>query len=498
MLLGLDIGVSVVKAALFAVDGSSSFTASLAVPADHPAPGRAEKDAGELWRSCSRVIREVIDQSGGASVSAAGICACGNGCVLLDAGGKVLRPVIFSSDTRAVEISTRWQRGIWADKLFPKTRQRIYPGQTSVLLRWIRDHEPDVYSRIDRVMLVKDFIRWKLTGEFAGDFSDLGATGLFNLGTRSHDPEILAELGLSGIAHALPPARQSTSPGGTVTAEAAEATGLPQGLPVAVGCLDCEAALLGGAASDKGTLSVIAGSWSINQTRVAHPPDDPSLFLTTCGAEPNTFTVLEGSPTSALNFEWHTRNFHSDSPGAAGGDRYDRAVAEAMALPIEEEGPLYLPFLHGSPDDPTLRASFLHLSPEHGRADFTRAVLEGIVFGHAWHLAKLRRAGLAFDLVRLSGGASRNPSWVRLFADILGLPVAVGEAEEIGALGAAICAGVAVGRWPSAADAARTLCREKYRVEPDAAAHRIYTAKFHRYLAAVAMFPNTTPNPQPV
>lgn len=492
MLLGLDIGVSVVKAALFATDGSLSFTASRAMPADHPSPGHTEKDAEALWQACCGVIREVIDQSGGASIEAAGICACGNGCVLLDADDKVLGPIILSSDTRAAEISTRWQGGIWQEKLFPKIQQSLYPGQTAVLLRWVRDHQPEIYHRIARVMLVKDFIRWKLTGEFASDFSDLGATGLFNLRTRSYDPEILTALGLSEIAHALPPARQSVSAGGAITADAEKACALPQGLPVAVGSLDCEAALLGAAASELGTLSVIAGSWSINQTRVPNLLNDSSLFLTTCGAEPNTFTVLEGSPTSAVNFDWHARNFYDESSGDGGASRYDKAVAEAMALPIDEDGPLYLPFLFGAPQDPSLRASFLYLSPRHGRADFTRAVLEGIVFGHAWHIAKLRRAGLEFDLIRLSGGASRNAMWLQLFADILGMPIAVGEAEEIGALGAAMCAGIAIGRWPTAADAAQSLCREKSRITPDAAAHQRYRRKFQRYQAAVAALTHKT------
>jgi len=492
LLLGLDIGVSVVKAALFPIDGSASYTATLSMPPDHPEPGRARKDAEALWQGCCTVLRNVISQSGGALIEAVGICACGNGCVLLDADNQVLRQIIFSSDSRAEEIATRWQRDLWAEKLFPKTQQSLYPGQTAVLLSWVRDHQPEIYRRIARVLLVKDFIRWKLTGEFATDFSDLGATGLFNLRTRSYDPELLAAMGLSEIAHALPEPRLSTSSGGKVTEAAAASTGLRQGQPVAVGCLDCEAALLGGAASEKGTLSVIAGSWSINQTRVPSLLNDPAIFLTTCGAEAGTLTVLEGSPTSAVNFDWHVRNHVGETPNESLQCRYDRAVSEAMSLPMEQDGPLYLPFLYGAPHDPCHRASFLNLSARHGRAHLTRAVLEGIVFSHASHINKLQSAGLEFDLIRLSGGASRNPTWVQLFADILGLPVAVGEAEEIGALGAALCAGVAVGRWPSVAEGERVLCREKHRVTPEAATHQHYARKFLRYMAAVSALSNLT------
>jgi L-xylulokinase len=489
MLLGLDIGVSVVKASLFSEDGASC-VASLPHPVQSSLPDWMEKDAEVLWKACCTVIRDALAKLDSPQVDALGICACGNGCVLLDSDGQVLRPIIFSNDTRAADLARSATNAPQRARIFAKTRQALYPGQTAVLLQWIRDHEPSVYSRIHRILLVKDFIRWKLTGVPLSDFSDIGATGLMNLENKSYDSELLSDQGLQDIAWALPELRHGMEIGGYVTQVAAEATGLRAGLPVAVGCIDCEAALIGTNAASPGDLSVIAGSWSINQARVPGLPEDADIFLTTWGAEPGTYTTLEGSPTSAINFDWFVRTFQASGREVVAAD-YKTVIEEASALGPEENVPIFLPYLHGAPVSPSLRGAFLQIRPEHTKAHIARAALEGVVFGHLWHVEKLIKSGLHFERVRLAGGASRSPFWTQLFADILGLPVSVQSVTEVGALGAALCAGVAIKRWPDLGSAAAEMVQEQQCFKPDPERHRIYAAKYRVFKNTVETLSNT-------
>jgi L-xylulokinase len=283
----------------------------------------------------------------------------------------------------------------------------------------------------------KDFVRLRLTGEWATEPTDVGAAGDFARG----EP-------------ALAPLRASLACAGEVSPAAARITGLRAGTPVFTGCIDCEAAAIGSGVREPGVLSLVAGTWSINQGFVTATPSGAAaraLFLVNPSVEPGRWLVLEGSPTSASHFDWLAR---------AIGRRGDfaRLAAEAAAAP--RGGPIFVPGLFGA------GAAFADLHAADGRGALARAVMEGVCFAHRAHVEKLRAAGLRFSTARLTGGAARSRFWCQLFADVLRLPVEVPSGAEPGALGAALIAGVGAGLWPSLAAAQRATVKVAARFTP--------------------------------
>lgn len=489
-LLGIDLGISVIKATLFtSIDGET--TAARPSPASYPRLGWVEKDPEDIWRTVAEVVREVLASRPphSAPVAAVAVCACGNGLVVLDRDGRPLRPAIFSNDRRAATLAADWT----TPARFARTHQQAYPGQTAPLLAWLRDHEPATYARIDRVLLHKDYIRHRLTGLHSTDPSDLTATGLVPLADPSPSALAahLADLGLSAVADALPSPVSSAALAGHVTPEASAATGLPAGTPVAAGALDCEAALVGSGIHSPDTLGLVAGSWAINQALVPAPPGPP-VAQTIRSALPGYFTAIEGSPTSALNFDWFVNRLFAGKSAhhrAAGHDPFAHFAEQAAHVSAHARLPLYLPYLHGAPSAAGASGGFHGLTPETSPAELARAVLEGVCFSHRWHLERLQAAGLRFTSARLTGGAARSLFWGHLFADTLGLPVEVPHGREIGARGVALCAGVAVGHWPDLAAAQRETYRVAFRDEPDPAGVALQSeryARFRRLLAALA------------
>jgi L-xylulokinase len=467
-LLGIDLGISVIKATLFtSIDGE--ITAARPSPASYPHPGWVEKDPDEIWRTVAEVVREVLASRPPHSppVAAVAVCACGNGLIVLNRDGIPLRPAIFSNDRRAAAIAASWS----TPSRFARTHQLAYPGQTGPLLEWFRDHERTTFDSIGHILLLKDYVRYRLTGRFASDPSDLSATNLVPLADPSPAAlaDHLADLGLASVAAAVPSLIASAALAGEVTEEAASATGLAVGTPVAAGALDCEAALVGSCVDSPDILSIVAGSWAINQALVSAPPGPP-VAQTIRSALPGYFTAIEGSPTSALNFDWFVNRLFAGKSAhhrASGHDPFALFAEQAAQVSPHARLPLYLPYLHGAPSAAGASGGFHGLTPETTPAELARAVLEGVCFSHRWHLERLQSAGLRFTSARLTGGATRSLFWGHLFADTLGLPVEVPHGREIGARGVALCAGVAVGHWPDLASAQRETYRAAFRDEPD-------------------------------
>lgn len=422
LLLGLDIGSTVVKAAVFDRRGRTLAVAHRAVRVRLPGPGRVERDPEATWRAAANAIREVVPGRA-RGVSAVGVTGCGNGAVWLDAAGRTLGSGILASDTRALA----------------QARANEYPGQTAVLLRWLRACEPETAGRLHRVTFWKDFVRLRLTGELVTEPTDLGAAG-----------------GFSRRESVLPPSVASLDIAGRVTAAAAGATGLREGTPVIAGCLDCEAAAIGSGVTGPGELSIVAGTWSINQCFTAERPtaaEARTLFLVNPSAVPGRWLALEASPDSAGHFDWFVRAIRRNGDFA----RVSRQAEAARA-----EGLFFLPGLFGR------GAVFGGLRPHHDGAAMARAVMQGVCFAHRAHVERLRATGLCFLHARLAGGAARSDFWCQLFSDTLRLPVEVRASPEPGAFGAALLAGVGAGVWPSLAEAQRATVQEARRFTPRA------------------------------
>lgn len=453
-LLGLDIGSTVIKAVLFDVRGRVVRQAASPVPVERPRPGWVERDAEKTWRIAAAMMRRTV--TGRASrIAAVGITGCGNGAVFLDARHRPLRAGILASDTRAAShASHAVRRG-----------QQSYPGQLPALLAWFRARERTLAKRMAHAVFWKDFIRARLTGIVCSDYTDASASGMFVYPHRR----------VRRVDEVLPPLRESLSSAGAVVSSASVATGLKVGTPVFTGCIDCEATALGSGVYAPGEVSIVAGTWSINQTYVTTPPSDCGHFLVNESVEPGRWLVVEGSPGSMANFDWACRAF---------GGRLGAAQAVTEAARAESSDLLFFPHV------PADGGAFLGLGAAHGRPEMLRAVMEGIVFAHRTHLEKLPAGGNRRRRVTLAGGAARSRFWCQLFADGLGLPIDVPRGDQLGALGAAICAGTGIGLWSSVRAAQRALVPKKLtylpRFQPHAALNRNY-ARYRRLVRSLAL-----------
>jgi L-xylulokinase len=495
-LLGLDNGNTLTKAALFDLQGRELAAAGVGVETLSPQPGYAERDMDGLWSAAAKTIRQVVQRAGidAREIAAVGCCGHGNGVYLLDADGAPLGNAIQSIDTRAAALLAEWQNAGRHEQAFPYTSQAFYPAQTAVLLAWLKRYDPARYARIGQVLLCKDYINYRLTGQIATDYTDISATSLLDVLNRRYAPALLRLYGLEDIAAALPAPVHSAGIIGQITEEAAQQTGLPAGIPVAAGMIDIQAGAIGTGVVRPGQGCIIAGTWSINEVVTEQPLISRELFLTTIFADPAQWLAVEASATSTTNLTWFVEQFCTEEQQEAerrGISVYDVCGEVVAALLPADHDPIFHPYLHGSSTQPTARAGFYGMAGWHTRAHALRAVFEGVVFSHLQHVERLRRAGAVFETARLSGGAAQSAIWPQMFADALGVPVEITSSREAGALGAALAAGVGVGVYDSYESAAQQAVTVTRTCQPDSAATIAYQRRYQIYQQAAEALRDT-------
>lgn len=494
-LLGIDNGSTVVKAALFTLDGREVACAGRKLEMADAPPGWSELDAEGLWQSTAAAVREVLEKSevDPQRIACVGCTGHGNGLYLVDQRGRPVRRAIVGSDTRARQWIDRWLAEGLDRRMRPLTMQAIWPAQPNALLNWMRECEPESLERAAAAVMCKDYTRGRLTGEIFTEITDMSGSSLLNVGTGAYDDAVLEGWRLGDLRRLLPPLRRPEDLCGRVTAEAAEATGLAPGTPVAGGMFDIDACGLSSGMVDENTLTMVAGTWGNNQYIARTPVVHENVFMTSCYAIPGFYLMLEGSATSASNLEWFVTQFFAaerDQAARQGGSVFDlcnRLVSETRP---DDAGTLFLPFLYGSNVSFDGKACFVGFDGWQTRGHMLRAIYEGVVFSHKWHVERL----LAFrDMprqVRLTGGAARSEVWLQVFADVLQVPVEVPEGTELGALGAAIGAAVAAGVYPGYEAACGAMVRIARSCDPDRSRAELYAAKYARYLRVLeAMAP---------
>ncbi len=484
MLLGLDCGGTAVKAVVFDDDGRTVSTGSRRTEPSQPAPSRVEHDMERLWELACGAIEDALSRSsaGAADIDAIGVTAHGDGLYLCDTAGRPLGAGIQSVDSRARGVTLQWAAAGILDRVASITAQRPYPYAATTILRWIRDYEPERYRAIGHVLFCKDWLRYRLTGTIATDPTD-ASTAFTDARTQSYSSDVLSLLGLEAVGSALPEIRASCGVIGTVDASAAAQTGLRRGTPVAGGMHDVTASAVGLGNLRPGVLSITAGTFSINETLSDDLVTDPR-WTARAGLRAGQWMNMSISPASSNNVDWFLRQaYGAESQAAAnGGPPLWETVEADLAHDAADDAPLFHPFLYGSPYEHPASAAFLGLRSWHERADMLRAVVEGAVFNHRYHADALRSA---FPVTRagITGGGTTRPGSAQLFCDALGLPIDVPEASEIGALGAALLAGVGIGRYASLEDAVARACRTARRYEPSDDRHAALTRRYERYVA---------------
>jgi len=487
-LLGLDAGNTVIKAVLFDLSGNQIAKHALDGQSSTPQPGHVERDLSELWNNAREVIRGCIDQAGidPSHIAGIGCAGHGNGLYLLDSDDVPLLG-IQSLDTRAAELAAALGQGSRGDELHALCLQKPWPSQTPTLLAWIKANRPQTYSDAGTLLLCKDFITFKLTGEKVSDISDMSGCGLVRMPQCNYDDDLLALYGLKDAAHLLPRLIGPSDIAGVVSDEIARETGLAAGTPVVGGFFDVVASAMGSGAVRSGQASIIAGTWSINQVLSDAPVVDDRVFMVSSFG-PDRFVNIEASATSAANLEWYVREFvergtHHDDPFG---------YCNELVAQIKPAGddPIFHPFLYGSGQGAQMRAGFYGLAGWHGEGHMLRALFEGVVFEHRRHIEQLTSAGVNFGDAVLSGGGSRSPIWPQMFADSLGKTMTVAECEETGALGAAIAAARGAGLFDSldAGVAAMTSARKVFTPDLSMLAH--YERRYQLFLDLTAAMGN--------
>ena len=482
LLLGIDCGLTVTKAAVFTEDGSELGMASAAIGHESPHPRWIERDMNAVWINCARVVREALAAAGaaGSDIAAIGVTGHGDGLYLVDGNGRPVRPAILSMDSRAIDVLERRSKRGLLELALPLTGQIPFPGSSAALLAWAAEAEPESLARARYVLGCKDWIKLKLTGEASTDPTDASAT-FPDVRTQSYSIEALRVYGLDGLESLLPPVIRSTDIAGWVTAEASEQTGLAPKTPVISGLHDVDACAIGVGAIGPGELSIIAGSFSINQTVADHPIVD-GRWLCRSFINPGQWLHLGVSPASASNLEWFVSEIMSvPGQGQMSRDRlFDPVEHEVQSALGRVREVWYLPFLYGSPLDNNASAAFVGVRGWHSRADLARALFEGVVFNHLWHIRALA-SKFTFGTARLTGGGSRSATWGQMFADAVGLPVAVTASDECGVLGSALCAATGTGRFASIQEAVKATVKVRRTFEPRQTEHESLVEAFDTY-----------------
>src|SRR4051795_981631 len=443
--IGIDVGTTAVKALAVSPSGEVLARAQASYPLSTPRPGWAEQDPEDWWRATQAALADL-----GVTPAAIGLSGQMHGLVALDAADEVIRPAILWNDGRTQRQCDAIEETVGLDRLIALTGNRALAGFTAPKLLWLRDEEPESFARIRSILLPKDYVRLRLTGEKATDVSDASGTLLFDVGARAWSAPLLELLELD--AAILPPALESP-----------EVTGSYQGVPVVAGGGDQGAGAVGvGVTVPGGPLSVALGTSGVVFAALpGFAADREARVHAFCHAVPGMWHAMGVMLSAAGALRW----LH-DVTGAA---PYDELMAEAEAWEPGVEGLTFLPYLAGERTphaDPDARGAFAGLSLRHDRGALVRAVLEGVAFGLRDSLDLVQAMGAGARLGRVSGGGARSEEWLRIVASVLELPLERVAVEEGAAYGAALLGGIAGGVWTDHAEAVSACVRARGTVEP--------------------------------
>jgi len=489
LLMGFDLGTTGAKALLIDRDGKVISRAFEEYPLHVPKPGWSEQEADDWWKASVQAIKGAI---AGAKVDPAEIAGIGltgqmHGLVALDESGKVLRRPILWNDQRTAE-QCRWitERLGGESQAIGLTSNPVLSGFTAPKLIWVRQNEPDIYSRIRRVLLPKDYVRFKLTGTYASEVSDASGTSLFDVRKRTWSERVTELLDIP--FEMLPDVTESTTVSGEVNREAATETGLELGTPAVGGAGDQAAGAVGNGIARPGVISATIGTSGVVFAHTEEVKVDPEGRLHTfCHAVPGKWHVMGVMLSAGGSMRWFRDKLGSlevQEAKARGVDPYEMLTAEASRVPPGSEGLIFLPYLSGERTphrDPDARGVFFGLSLRSGKGHLVRAIMEGVAYGMRDSLEIMRTMGISAEQVRASGGGARSELWRQIQADVYGVEIVQMEAEEGPAFGAALLAGVGVGTYDSVEQACDETVRTVGLVRPNSENIGLYNQCYALY-----------------
>jgi len=447
-----------------------------------PQTGWAEQHPSDWWRASAAAIQAVLAHDGvrPADISAIGLSGQMHGAVLLDESDEVIRPALIWCDQRSASQCDELTRKIGAQRLIELTSNPALTGFTLPKMLWVRDNEPDLWKQVRSVLLPKDYVRLRLTGDKAIDVADASGTLLLNVAERKWSNEMIDASELD--AGLLPRVYESQEITGTVSEIGAKETGLLPGTPVVAGAGDQAGGAVGIGIVKPGAVSATIGTSGVVFAATNSPALDPKGRVHTfCHAIPGRWHVMGVTQAAGLSLRWFKDQFgvHSDN-----GDPYDLMTAEAATVGPGSDGLLWAPYLMGERTphlDPNARAALVGLTASHTRAHVIRAVMEGVAFSLRDSFEIFKEMNVPVETIRLGGGGARSALWRQIQADIYGRAVSTVEAEEGAAYGVAILAGVGIGIWPSVDVACDSVVRTRETVEPNNTAREILDRQYESY-----------------
>ncbi len=485
-LLGIDIGTSGTKTILIDETGHVRARAVAEYPLYAPRPLWSEQEPGDWWDAACATTRKVIAQSGVDPTEIKGVGLSGqmHGSVFVDANGQVLRRALLWNDQRTQAECDWITQTVGREKVVELTCNPVLTGFTAGKIIWLRNHEPEIYKLVAHVLLPKDFVRLRLTGEYATEVSDASGTALFNVRERVWAWEMLDTLDIPRAW--MPACYESPEVSGTITAEASALTGLAVGTPVVGGGSDQAAGAVGNGIVEPGIVSSVIGTSGVVFAFSDAPIVDPLLRLHTfCHAVPGKWHVMGVMLSAGGSLQWYRDAYCQPEKVVADAlaqDPYDLICAEAGRAPVGSDGLIFLPYLTGERTpypDPNARGVLFGLTRRTERHHVARAILEGVAFGLADSFQIMEEMRLPIKQVRASGGGAKSKVWRDMQADITGYPHVTINVDEGPALGAALLAGAGTGVYASVEEACRATIKVKDSLDVCSVNHAAYK-RYHK------------------
>jgi xylulokinase len=487
LLMGIDIGSGGCKITVVDRSGAVISKSFVEYETAYPHPGWAEQDPLEWERALQQSLRLIFEKGGvtPGEIACITVGAATHTVVLLDRSGRVLRPAILWTDKRTIR-EVEWLRAHHGPMIIDETYHMPNVNWTLPYLLWVRDHEPEVWKRVDKILMPKDYIRYRLTGLLATDYMDAHGTLIFNVPGRRWSEKICHATGIP--MNILPEVLPATEVIGPLDREAALAFGLAEGIPVLVGTTDQACEAFGSGAIRKGSGIVklaTAGNVAVVSEKACYSPPRVYAYYHLVN---NQWYTLSGTSGAAVAYRWLRDAFFSE--GAREEDIYRRMDQLAEDVPVGAGGLLFHPSLQGALGDPYMRGDFLGIMSSHRKGHFVRAVLEGVAYSLYDCLLKEQELGVNALEFRMIGGGARSPLWRRIVCDVFGRDLLIPR-EGDASFGTALLGGVGIGVFAGLEDAVEQGVHIVDRLEPSQADHALYRSLFDCYHQSEAALRDT-------
>lgn len=487
LLLGIDVGTTGIKALAVHPDGTIKAESFSGYEISSPHPKWAEQDPGDWWNAFCSATNELLQKGINAEeIKAIGLSGQMHTSVFLDRNKNVIRPAILWCDVRTTRQCEIINERVGFEVLREEASNPALEGFTAPKVLWLREHEPDNFRRLRHLLIAKDYIRYRLTGELATDVSDAAGTIMFNVGNREWSDKILAALEID--PEILPPAVGSHEISGAVTREASAATGLPEGTPVVGGGADNACAAVGTGIIQEGTVQSSIGSSGVVLAALAtHRVDEKMRLHCMNHAAPGMWYLMGVMLTAGLSLKWFKQTLCQSEMEQAqhkGIDIYDLLSRTAESVPPGSEGLLFLPYLQGERTphaDADARGMFAGLSLRHAKAHMVRAVMEGVAFGLRDSLELVRELGVHVNEIVLVGGGAKSALWRQIQADVFGQVVCILNVKDAAPFGAALLAGVGAGVFDTCKEAVNKTVQKSDEIAPIPAHVELYERAYSLY-----------------